>query len=54
MFGNVPPACVAAEFLGTLLFQFFGGAASANSHAHGDVLEKEIQFALVACAPYFE
>ena len=54
MFGNVPPACVAAEFLGTLLFQFFGGAASANSHAHGDVLEKETRFALVACTPYFD
>jgi len=33
--GNVPPACVAAEFLGTLLFQFFGAACSANSMANG-------------------
>jgi len=32
MFGNVPPACVVAEFLSTLLFQFFGGACAANSH----------------------
>jgi len=35
LFGNVPPACVAAEFLGTLFFQFFGGACSSNSVANG-------------------
>lgn len=33
--GNVPPYCVAAEFIGTFLFQFIGGGCAANSISTG-------------------
>eukprot|EP00960_Hanusia_phi_P003395 99919-Hanusia_phi.AAC.1 len=34
---RVPPACVLAEFLGTLLFQFFGGACSSTAVSNGPI-----------------
>ncbi|KAJ1473681.1 aquaporin-like protein [Baffinella frigidus] len=35
MLGNVPSYCVAAEFIGSFLFQFIGGGCAANSISTG-------------------